>query len=274
MCSLYLVKGMLGCLGGMMLHLVVGSVYQWGIINVYVTSYYSLVETPQSLTTNAVVFPVMMFSIGLTMKLGNFVASKVGTPYMTMVLSIIMAGLVFASSYSKIFVGNPVSNIGFVMLYGVMFGLFGGMCFTCVLVENNKYFVDKQAAVNGFILIGTGLGSAVFGIFSYNFLNPNKLSPQNGLYVTPELSQIALKVPECIRYLSLFYLCLGLVGSLFMLPVYFHNQSKMEGTGNQVGNIATASLEQNISSEQFQINRNDPQPSNEQSIPVPTPSAV
>lgn len=42
--------------------------------------------------------------------------------------------------------------------------------------------MDKQAAVNGFILIGTGIGSAVFGIFSYNFLNPMKLSPINGLY--------------------------------------------------------------------------------------------
>lgn len=81
------------------------------------------------------------------------------------------------------------------MLYGVVFGLFGGMIFTSTLVENNKYFVDKQAYVNGFILVGTGLGSAIFGIFSYNFLNPEKLAPQNGLYVEPALQQIALKVP-------------------------------------------------------------------------------
>lgn len=71
------------------------------------------------------------------------------------------------------------------MLYGVVFGLFAGMVFTSVLIENNKYFVDKQAYVNGLILVGTGLGSAVFGIFSYNYLNPQKLSPQNGLYIAP-----------------------------------------------------------------------------------------
>ena len=37
--------------------------------------------------------------------------------------------------------------------------------------------------VNGFILIGTGLGSVIFGTFSYNFLNPDGLSPDEGYYV-------------------------------------------------------------------------------------------
>lgn len=106
MCSIFLFKGILGCIGGMFLHLVVGSVYQWGIINVYITSYYHIISTPQSLTTNAIVFPIMMLSIGLTMKLGNYVASKIGTPIMTIMLSIIMSGLVFASSYTTVFIGN------------------------------------------------------------------------------------------------------------------------------------------------------------------------
>ncbi len=42
--------------------------------------------------------------------------------------------------------------------------------------------------VNGIILMGTGLGSVVFGEFSYNYLNPNKIAPIKGYYVgTPEL---------------------------------------------------------------------------------------
>jgi len=35
---------------------------------------------------------------------------------------------------------------------------------------------------NGTILIGTGMGSLIFGLFSYSFLNPDKLSPINGYY--------------------------------------------------------------------------------------------
>lgn len=37
--------------------------------------------------------------------------------------------------------------------------------------------------INGFILVGTGLGSVVFGQFSYNFLNPLDVSPINGYYL-------------------------------------------------------------------------------------------
>ena len=36
--------------------------------------------------------------------------------------------------------------------------------------------------VNGIVLIGTGIGSVVFGMFSYNYLNPNKLKPIHGYY--------------------------------------------------------------------------------------------
>ncbi len=58
--------------------------------------------------------------------------------------------------------------------------------------ECNRYLVGRKMLVNGIVLMGTGLGSVVFGLFSYNFLNPTKLSPQNGYYSgTPELEEIA-----------------------------------------------------------------------------------
>lgn len=106
MCSLYLFKGIIGCIGAFLLHIVIGSIYQWGIVNVYVTSYYSIVEGPQSLTSNAIVFPLMMLCTGFTMKLGNYISSKIGTPFMTLGLSFVLAGMVFASSYAPTFVGN------------------------------------------------------------------------------------------------------------------------------------------------------------------------
>ena len=175
MCSLFLFKGIMGCLGGMLLHLIVGSIYQWGILNVYISSYYSVIEKPQTLSVNAVVFPVMMTCVGFTMKLGNVLALKVGTPFLTMGATVLMALLVFLSSYVKVFAGIRCKNSGFVILYGVLFGLLGGLVFTSVMVENNKYFKNKQMYVNGIILIGTGLGPAIFGLFSYAYLNPGKL---------------------------------------------------------------------------------------------------
>lgn len=74
--------------------------------------------------------------------------------------------------------------------------------------------------INGGILIGAGLGPLVFGLFSYNFLNPDKLTPMDGYYEgTADLVAIAEKVPELLQILALMYLCIGLLGAIFLLPV-------------------------------------------------------
>lgn len=47
--------------------------------------------------------------------------------------------------------------------------------------------------INGVILMGSGLGSVVFGQFSYNFLNHSNVAPLNGYYLgSPELEDIAM----------------------------------------------------------------------------------
>ena len=38
----YFFKGFMGCIGGFMIHLVIGSLYQWGLVNPYITSYFKL----------------------------------------------------------------------------------------------------------------------------------------------------------------------------------------------------------------------------------------
>ena len=50
------------------------------------------------------------------------------------------------------------------------------------MVECNKYFPGKKMYINGFILIGSGCGPLVFGMFSYNFLNPQKIPSNKGYY--------------------------------------------------------------------------------------------
>jgi hypothetical protein len=79
--------------------------------------------------------------------------------------------------------------------------------------------------VNGFILIGTGMGSVLFGLFSYNFLNPNKLPPINGYYSgSAELLGIASQVPVLLKYLALLYLCIGCLGVAMLIPACLENR--------------------------------------------------
>lgn len=79
--------------------------------------------------------------------------------------------------------------------------------------------------VNGLILIGTGCGPIVFGLFSYNFLNPDKIPPIGGYYFgTNELEMIAFKVPTLLKWLALLYFGVGMIGTLMLIPVYIHNR--------------------------------------------------
>lgn len=73
--------------------------------------------------------------------------------------------------------------------------------------------------VNGFILIGTGLGSVIFGNFSYSYINPNQVSPVEGYYG----EDIADRVPACLRYLAMLYLLIGSLGTTMMVPVINYN---------------------------------------------------
>jgi hypothetical protein len=56
------------------MHLVIGSLYQWGIINIYITSYHKISDNSVTLEGNAIAFPIMMLCIGITMRLGLFFA--------------------------------------------------------------------------------------------------------------------------------------------------------------------------------------------------------
>lgn len=167
--------GVLGCFGGLFIHLVIGSLYQWGIINIYITSYYKLSDENVNLEDNAIAFPAMMICIGLTMRFGLWLC-ELTHPLFVMALNVLLqAASIFISSY--------LPNMGtFIVMYGVVFGLVSGLQFMIPIVECNKYLPGRKMYVNGVILIGTGLGSLVFGLFSYNFLNPDKEEPLEGYY--------------------------------------------------------------------------------------------
>jgi hypothetical protein len=66
-----------------------------------------------------------------------------------------------------------INNLAFVIFYAVLFGLTVGMAYMIPLYECNLYFPGKRFFVNGFVLIGTGIGPSIFGQFSYFYLNPN-----------------------------------------------------------------------------------------------------
>ena len=105
------------------MHLIVGSVYQWGIINIYITSYYHLEDESLTLESTGIAFPLMMIYIGLTMKLGLSLAKRT-QPLVVMVAGQFLNALM-------ILISSFMPNIYlFILFYGVLFGLSVGLNFT------------------------------------------------------------------------------------------------------------------------------------------------
>lgn len=114
--------------------------------------------------------------------------------------------------------------------YGILFGFISGFNFMIPVVECNKYFPGRKMYINGFILVGTGVGPLIFGMFSYSFLNPAKIPHNKGYYYgTPELEEIAARVPKCLRWLSLFYLVIGVLGFVFLIGICRENRRVERG---------------------------------------------
>jgi hypothetical protein len=159
----------------MVFQLITGSLYQWGIINIYVTSYFKTFEPDLTLEANAIAFPIMMFCMGLPMRLGIYLAEISHPLFMLIACQILLSVSIFVSSL-------VTSMWVFVFFYGILFGLLVGSAFMIPVIECNKYFPGRKNYVNGIILIGTGAGSVVFGMFSYTYLNPDQLKPLAGYY--------------------------------------------------------------------------------------------
>lgn len=61
----------MGVLGALLLHLLVGAIYRWAMVNNYITSYFKITNDPELVTSeDSIGTPICLFAIGLTMKLG------------------------------------------------------------------------------------------------------------------------------------------------------------------------------------------------------------
>jgi hypothetical protein len=123
-----------------------------------------------------------MLATAVTLRVGLYLSDLTHPLIVLFVNQTLMALVVFISSYMQ-------DITLFLLFYGIMFGALSGITYMIPIVECNKffpgnlnYYIGYKLYVNGIVLIGTGIGSVVFGMFSYNFLNPNKLKPTSGYY--------------------------------------------------------------------------------------------
>ena len=202
-------KGFLIILGGCLVHLVLGSFYLWGNINVYVTSYYRIYSDHSlTLTVSSALFCLMLLGISIGFFFGMSVSSKFGFRLSALIETLLIAVSIFVSSYMENF-------WLFVIFYGIIFGLLSGLLYIIPIFLACQYFPSSKGIISGVITGAYGLATIFSSLIAQDIVNPNNESANvregSDKYFTAD---VADHIKEFIRYLALYFVLLGLTGSL------------------------------------------------------------
>ena len=206
-------QGICSVIGGFILHLSLGCFYLWGVINIYVTSYYRLYSDPSlksSLTAG--LFPIFLLFVGLTFFFSLKLAKKIGLKLACFIESLWMAIGVLLSSFMPDF-------WSFMFFFGIIYGLSSGLLYLLPIYIGSMHFPSKKGLVTGIIVAGNGMATLLSGQMSQKIINPNNekpISTDDGKYFEGE---IADQVSIFLKYLALYLAVLGILGSLLIMPV-------------------------------------------------------
>ncbi|KAL4432947.1 hypothetical protein ABPG74_014461 [Tetrahymena malaccensis] len=202
--------------GSIIVHLVLGTIYLWGVITVYITSYFRTQDNPDlTLKQAGVVFPIMMFSVATGIPLGmKLIKRTARTRIVCFILTTLASACIFIASWQ--------TQFGvFVIFYSLLFGVLDGASMSMTLYIGLLYYPKKRGLISGLILVGYGLASLIYSQMFFQIVNKQNLQPiksGNGeSYFMGETASVAQKVPEALRWLSLAYLLQMWLGSMLLI---------------------------------------------------------
>eukprot|EP00756_Hemistasia_phaeocysticola_P033478 Hpha_TRINITY_DN16467_c1_g3::TRINITY_DN16467_c1_g3_i1::g.160818::m.160818 len=226
---------------GVMLHVCLGTVYTWGNLTTYLTSYMRRHDDSLEYSDTVWTYFVAPFAQGIFILIGGGLQYRLG-PRLTAILgSLLFSGGVMLSS---VLVKHSLP--GLVMVYGVLAGTGLGFAYTCPLNVALQYMPHRRGLINGVVVGGFGIGAFLFNFFITAYVNPNNckpVCPDGGNYTGyhcdgfdpnshllsgskcadhkdkyfPPDSNVAGKVPELLFILGCMYLALTLLGSFFLV---------------------------------------------------------
>jgi len=199
-----LTKGYLAVLGGVMIHLVCGSLYCWGNLVTYMPAslkYWSP-EGGEGPSDAGLVLAFTLLSQMCGMPFGPLFESLVG-PRLTALLggAMMASGLWLASSATTL--------TQFVLSYAVLFGLGIGLSYQMPFITGGRWFPGKKGSVQGVVMTGLGSSAFFFNMLCTHLLNPQKVNAVGGTF-PPE---VYARWPGVLRRLSLCYAALALTGA-------------------------------------------------------------
>ncbi|CBZ53542.1 hypothetical protein NCLIV_033285 [Neospora caninum Liverpool] len=240
------VNGYLSVLGGVLVHVCLGTVYTWGTLAVYVISYMRLLQIQRlqagqaaqigsdSAEEDAPSLAAFSFASAPSLVRLSDSAWVLASQFAGMTLGMPLGGkaqrilgpcrtVIFGGALMSLAVGlAPVllhSYALFVTVFGVLQGIGLGLAYTAPLLCGLAWFPDQKA--------GFGTGALLFSPLQAAFLNPLNIPPSQAPYAShpaelyydvsdAEQREIMLRVPLLFKRLAICYLLLLSAGAALL----------------------------------------------------------
>lgn len=202
------IQGYVSVAGGVMAHLVLGTLYCWGNFVTYAPSGLQFFDGlgPEhhiGQTADAIrVMPATMLSMCAGMPLGARFMKKYG-PKATSFLgcSLMVAGVALSSMQTRL--------AAFMLCYSLLAGIGIGFAYSAPMVAGWSWFPDQKGLVNGLVLIGFGAGAFLFNMVGTRLINP-------GGFPAPFPASVSAAWPTMLQTLAVIYAVTALTGSLLI----------------------------------------------------------
>ena len=163
-------KGYCALISGCTIELVVGSIFTWGSIAPYITSYYRLHDESVTMDSTFLVLPFQMLLACIVMYFGGYLNTFLHPRWMHLIATICASGGLFGASMTK-------SYTMFLVYYGIGLSVALGIAFTTPIIVSWSYFPTQHGRVSGILTSTFGLSTTFVILISSRMINPDNVWP-------------------------------------------------------------------------------------------------
>ena len=206
------VDGALTLVGGFFLHLTLGTLYCFGNMNTYMTSYLRKHVHPGIAYSDMVWIPTLAtVGQGLFMTFSGHLEELMGVRFTIIFGSTLMTLGVYLTALTI-----QVSVFLTIVTYGLMFGVGIAMAYAPPLGVAMRWFPRQKGLVNGVIVGGFGAGAFVFNQVQSAYLNPGNAPLDDDGYFSDD--RILNRVPSVFLLLGSIYGVIQAMAVLLISP--------------------------------------------------------
>lgn len=199
--------------GGVIINLMLGVTYTWGIFGSALEKTYNWSASEQTLA-----FSIMLFFFAVTMPVAGKIQDKKG-PMKVALIGGILLGLGFIASSQAV-----NDRILMYLTYGVLAGCGVGFAYGAPIAAGNKWFPDKRGLIAGIMVFGFGFGSVLLAPAAQVMISGLPAQPKGliqplivSLFQTPALSgAIKIGLQNTFMYLGGAFLVLICLGAMLL----------------------------------------------------------